>query len=159
MPLAAADYIHIQATSGGITQLVEDDVCAKLGASSASTTPLTSVESGCKAPLPKGVNHRGRRIAIDTEGLEAFAVIVFDVDAGRFNYRVAGVCVHAGHVLLHQAAGDDFSALPGGRPELGEDSRTALAREMHEELGVEIVVRVAALGAGELLHRRRPRLP
>lgn len=71
-------------------------------------------------------------------------MIAFDLAAGRFNYRVAGACVRAGHVLLHRAAADDFWALPGGRPEFGEDSRAALAREMREELGVTV-------GVGRLL--------
>jgi hypothetical protein len=42
-------------------------------------------------------------------------VISFDVDAGHFNYRVAGVCLHADYVLLQRAVADDFWALPGGR--------------------------------------------
>lgn len=62
-------------------------------------------------------------------------MIVFDTHEGRFNYRVAGVCIHEEHVLLQQAAADDFWALPGGRPEFGEHSRAALEREMREEIG------------------------
>jgi 8-oxo-dGTP pyrophosphatase MutT (NUDIX family) len=67
-----------------------------------------------------------------------FAVISFDVDAGHFHCRVVGVCLQAEHVLLQRAVTEDFWALPGGRLELLEDSRTALIREMWEELGVEI---------------------
>jgi 8-oxo-dGTP pyrophosphatase MutT (NUDIX family) len=65
-------------------------------------------------------------------------VISCDFDAGHFNYRVAGACIHADHILLHRAVTEDFWALPGGRPELFEDSRTTLIREMREELGVDI---------------------
>lgn len=65
-------------------------------------------------------------------------MITFDTAAGRFNYRVAGVCIHADHVLLSQAARDDFWAMPGGRVELLEDSRSTLMREMRKELGVEV---------------------
>lgn len=61
-------------------------------------------------------------------------------DDQRFNYRVAGVCLHRGHVLLHRAENDDFWTLPGGRPVFGEPSDTALRREMREEIGVEITV-------------------
>lgn len=57
-----------------------------------------------------------------------------------FNYRVAGVCLHAGHVLLHRAEDDDFWALPGGRPEFGEPSDAALVREMREEIEVEVTI-------------------
>ena len=59
-------------------------------------------------------------------------MITFDIDGVRFNYRVAGVAVHEGHVLLQQAEGSDFWFLPGGRCEIGEPSADALAREMLE---------------------------
>lgn len=62
-------------------------------------------------------------------------VLTFDGKNGRFNHRVAGACVHDGHVLLTHAEGEDFWLLPGGRVELLEDTRTALEREIHEELG------------------------
>lgn len=67
-------------------------------------------------------------------------MITFDRDAFRFTYRVAGVCIHDGYVLLHRAETDDFWALPGGRCELGEASDEALRREMMEELGVAVTV-------------------
>lgn len=59
---------------------------------------------------------------------------------GRFVYRVAGVVVHDGQVLLHRAEGEGFWSLPGGRCELLEPSDTALRREMREELGVGVAV-------------------
>ena len=62
-------------------------------------------------------------------------MLTFDVEKGRFNHRVAGACVHEDHVLLTHAVGDDFWILPGGRVEFLEDTRTALKREMSEELG------------------------
>lgn len=65
-------------------------------------------------------------------------MISFDLGGGQFNYRVAGICLEAGRVLLQQAVGYDFWTLPGGRGELLEDSRSTLVREMHEELGVEV---------------------
>lgn len=61
-------------------------------------------------------------------------MISFDIQRMRFNYRVAGVCVDDGHVLLHKFIEDDFWALPGGRVEIGETSEAALLREMREEL-------------------------
>src|SRR5262245_34455556 len=57
-----------------------------------------------------------------------------------FIYRVAGVCVHEGHVLLHRGVSDDFWSMPGGRPELLESSSAALVREMREEIGAGIEV-------------------
>ena len=64
-------------------------------------------------------------------------MLTFDRDQGRFNQRVAGACIHEGHVLLTHAEGENFCFLPGGRVELLEDTRTALKREMSEELGCE----------------------
>lgn len=52
---------------------------------------------------------------------------------------VKAVVLHQGRVLLLVNERDEWD-LPGGRPEAGEDHRTALAREVLEEtgLGVEI---------------------
>jgi ADP-ribose pyrophosphatase YjhB (NUDIX family) len=67
-------------------------------------------------------------------------MIYFDLANARFKYRVAGVCLHDDHVLLQGATGADYWALPGGRIEIMEDTRTALHREMREELGCEVSV-------------------
>ena len=56
------------------------------------------------------------------------------------NYRVVGVCVREGHVLLHREARDDFWVMPGGRPHLYESSRDALIREMDEEIATRVEV-------------------
>lgn len=52
----------------------------------------------------------------------------------RFNYRVAGVALRRGHVLVCREDDDDYVMLPGGRVELGEPSAAALQRELREEL-------------------------
>lgn len=62
-------------------------------------------------------------------------MISLDRAEGQFNYRVVGVAVQAGHVLLHRAQTDDFWSLPGGRCEQCETSARALVREWHEEMG------------------------
>jgi ADP-ribose pyrophosphatase YjhB (NUDIX family) len=67
-------------------------------------------------------------------------MIVLDAGAERFNYRVAGVAIHDGHVLLHRMPGVGFWALPGGRCEMGESSIDALRRELREELLVDIEI-------------------
>lgn len=67
-------------------------------------------------------------------------MITFDQDGVRFNYRVAGICLEQQHVLLHQLERDAFWALPGGRPEMGESSRQALAREMREEMHLTVEI-------------------
>lgn len=66
--------------------------------------------------------------------------LVFKTDKGVFNYRVAGVWILDGHVLLHKNVNDDRWALPGGRVGMMEDSNTALQREFQEELGVDVRV-------------------
>src|SRR5579859_2392880 len=67
-------------------------------------------------------------------------VISFDVGPARFNYRVAGVVIHDGHVLLQTIDGFDFWFLPGGRCEANECSSATLAREMREECGEAVTV-------------------
>lgn len=67
-------------------------------------------------------------------------MICFNTDAGRFNFRSAAAVIHNEHVLIHQVAGDDFWALPGGRVELMEASDTTVTREMYEELGIRCEV-------------------
>jgi ADP-ribose pyrophosphatase YjhB (NUDIX family) len=67
-------------------------------------------------------------------------MICFDEGARRFNYRVAGVAIHDGAVLLHRAEYDSFWTLPGGRAEHGESAEQTLAREMREELETDVDV-------------------
>ncbi len=67
-------------------------------------------------------------------------MISFGTDGVRFNYRVAGVVISRGRVLLHRAEHDDFWALPGGRVELLEQAAVAVVREMREELAAELEV-------------------
>ncbi len=64
-------------------------------------------------------------------------MITFEAEQGRFNYRVVGIALHGDRVLLHQAEGEDFWTLPGGRGEFLEPSTDTLRREMREELHVE----------------------
>ena len=68
-------------------------------------------------------------------------VTEFAVDSGQLNYRVAGVCIHEEHVLLHREEKDDFWVTPGGRPLLFESSRDTLVREMEEEISTRVEVR------------------
>ena len=68
-------------------------------------------------------------------------MLTFDRHDKRFNHRVAGACVHEGRVLLTRAESENFWFLPGGRVEFHEDTRTALHREIREELGCQADVR------------------
>lgn len=62
----------------------------------------------------------------------------FKMEKEVFNYRVAAVWIENGHILLHKQTKESYWALPGGRAEMLEDSKSCLAREMAEELDVNV---------------------
>ena len=65
-------------------------------------------------------------------------MIAFTIQQARFNYRVAGICIEDGHVLLNRLEDDPgFWFLPGGRVEMMETTEAALRREIKEELGLD----------------------
>ena len=66
--------------------------------------------------------------------MSARHVISFPIEGQRFNFRVAGIMIADGHVLICREDDDTYCMLPGGRIELGEDSRLSLTREISEEL-------------------------
>lgn len=68
------------------------------------------------------------------------ADILFQTDDYIFSYRVAGICVHDGKVLLQKPVDDDGYAFPGGHVAFGETNEQALKREFREEIGAEITV-------------------
>jgi 8-oxo-dGTP pyrophosphatase MutT (NUDIX family) len=58
----------------------------------------------------------------------------------HFNYRVAGVTIHNGRILLDRNARNDYWVLPGGHPEKMEPMAEALRREVIEEIGADVQV-------------------
>lgn len=60
-------------------------------------------------------------------------------ERGYFNYRVAGILIDQGRVLLHHPRHSHW-ALPGGHIEFLEESAGTLRREIKEELGVTVSV-------------------
>lgn len=56
----------------------------------------------------------------------------------RFNYRVAGLMIHNDRILIMTDGGLPYYYLPGGRVRFFEESKEAIAREISEELGVQI---------------------
>jgi len=65
---------------------------------------------------------------------DARIMLSFPVGGTRFNYRVAGVAIVDGHVLVCREDDDDYCMLPGGRVEMGEPSGLSLVREIAEEM-------------------------
>ncbi|GLU53148.1 NUDIX hydrolase [Dyadobacter frigoris] len=68
------------------------------------------------------------------------SAICLPVENALFNFRVAGVAIHDGKLLLHKTLTDNFWSLPGGRVDMFEFSRETLLREMLEEIGKTISV-------------------
>ncbi len=62
-------------------------------------------------------------------------MIMFTRDDLTFMYRVGGIALHDGRVLVEHAVGKGFCFLLGGRVEFGESAANALRREATEELG------------------------
>lgn len=69
------------------------------------------------------------------------ADILFKTGDWVFSYRVAGICVQDGKVLLQTTTGEDRSfAFPGGHVDFGETNAQTLVREFREEIGADISV-------------------
>ena len=66
--------------------------------------------------------------------------ILFHTDEYVFSYRVAGICIQNGKVLLQRPTNDTAFSFPGGHVTLGETNAETLAREFREEIGVRISV-------------------
>ena len=83
--------------------------------------------------------------------------ILFKTDTFVFSYRVAGLLVHDGRILLQKPIDDSAYAFPGGHVSFGETNEETLIREFQEEIGASI--RVDSLAwVGELFFPwgRRP---
>lgn len=66
--------------------------------------------------------------------------ISYNTDKLAFSYRVAGIVVRDGKVLLQKPLDDDGYAFPGGQVMFGETNAESLTREFKEELGADISV-------------------
>jgi ADP-ribose pyrophosphatase YjhB (NUDIX family) len=80
-------------------------------------------------------------------------LLSFPIGSQRFNYRVAAVIIVDGHVLVCREDDDDYCMLPGGRVELGEDSRLALMREIAEELDLPAEIGTLLATSESFYHR------
>ncbi|MBQ7891887.1 MAG: NUDIX hydrolase [Erysipelotrichaceae bacterium] len=66
--------------------------------------------------------------------------ILFKTEDYVFSYRVAGICIQNGKVLLQKPSNDTAYAFPGGHVAFGETNAQTLVREFQEECGVDISV-------------------
>lgn len=66
--------------------------------------------------------------------------ILFKTDKYVFSYRVAGLLLHNGKVLLQKPQNDTAYAIPGGHVALEETNEDTLVREFKEEINAEIKV-------------------
>ena len=66
--------------------------------------------------------------------------IEFKTDAKKFKYRVNGIIIHNNKILTIKMKNNTSYCLPGGHVELGEDSKTAILREMLEEIDTPVSI-------------------
>jgi len=71
---------------------------------------------------------------------ESTADILFKTEDNIFSYRVAGILIHEGKVLLQNTTDDEGYAFPGGHVAFGETNTEALIREFKEEINASITV-------------------
>jgi ADP-ribose pyrophosphatase YjhB (NUDIX family) len=67
-------------------------------------------------------------------------MVAFDKGKALFNYRVAGVAIHNGRILLDRNSRNSYWVLPGGHPEMMEPMTDALYREVKEEIGADVEI-------------------
>jgi ADP-ribose pyrophosphatase YjhB (NUDIX family) len=66
--------------------------------------------------------------------------LTIKIEDFKLNIRTAGIIIHNNKILAHVNTNEDHYALIGGRVQIGEDSETALKREIMEEMGKEIEI-------------------
>ena len=66
--------------------------------------------------------------------------VKIDSAEGKFKFRVCGILKVKDKYLTVKIQNNDFYCLPGGHVELGEDTDSAVLREMKEELGYEVKI-------------------
>jgi 8-oxo-dGTP pyrophosphatase MutT (NUDIX family) len=60
----------------------------------------------------------------------------FRTEEGRLNCRSAAIIIREGRLLVMRDERSEAYYVPGGRIHMGEDSRSALMRELREELSI-----------------------
>lgn len=66
--------------------------------------------------------------------------ILFKTEENIFSYRVAGILIRHGKVLLQRPINDTAYSFPGGHVSFGETNEETLIREFKEEISADINV-------------------
>ena len=66
--------------------------------------------------------------------------IEFKNETQKFKYRVNGIIIHNNQILAIKMKNNVSYCLPGGHVELGEDTHTAILREMMEEIDTPVSI-------------------
>lgn len=56
----------------------------------------------------------------------------------NFKFRVNGIIINNNKILTVKINSSNFYCLPGGHVEIGEDSKTAIIREIKEEIKIDV---------------------
>lgn len=67
--------------------------------------------------------------------------ITYDIDNYRLNSRCGAIIIHDNKILFHKNPNEKYYATIGGRIHIGEDSESAIKREVLEETGKEIYIK------------------
>lgn len=79
-------------------------------------------------------------ISYELDGENLMNDILFKTEEFVFSYRVAGILINNGKVLLQRPTNDTGFAFPGGHSAFGETNAETLIREFKEEIGADILV-------------------
>lgn len=77
-------------------------------------------------------------------------MVMFSECGITFMYRVGGIAVHEGRLLVERNVRHGFCFVPGGRVEYGENAVDALAREAREEFGEDVRIGRLVIAADNL---------
>jgi 8-oxo-dGTP pyrophosphatase MutT (NUDIX family) len=69
------------------------------------------------------------------------ADLFFKTDDFSFSYRLAGILIKDGKVLLQRALDDEGYAFPGGHAVFPETNEETLKREFMEEISADVIVK------------------
>ncbi len=73
----------------------------------------------------------------------------FDVPKSHIHSIARGLLVQGEEIILCRIKGGDYFSLPGGHIEDGESAKTALLRELKEEMGISNLEATAFVGVCE----------